>query len=397
MIREKVPTDTQLPAFRAQFTHTERGIRYVNHAAQSPLAHDTVAAINEHLGERHNGAMMTYERDMEVIDECRGRIRTLINAAETRQIAFATNTSEGLNRVTSGLDWHPGDEIILNSIEFPSNVQPYRKLEPLGVRCIFVDAADGTIPVERLEAALTPRTRMVAISAVQFLSGWHADMEAIGRLCRERNIWFVVDGIQAAGVTPVDVQRWQADAFATGGLKWLMAPTGIGFLYLSDRLCEQLKTPDPGWLSVEEPWDLLRYDQPLRTDATRFEAGAANMPGIYGLNAAIGLLLDTGIERIFRQVRRLTAQLREGIRSSGLEAEGLIPFTSADPFRQSGILTYCLPELIDHKELETAYRSEGIFVSIRDNKLRFSPHGYNTDEEIEYILRATELIYSRLL
>ncbi len=396
MIREKESIDTQLLAFRAQFPHAERGIRYVNHAAQSPLARDTVAAINEHLTERHNGTMMTYERDMEVIAECRERIRSLINAAEARQIAFAANTSEGLNRVTSGLDWHPGDEIILNSIEFPSNVQPYRKLEPLGVRCIFVDAADGTIPVERIEAAITSRTRMVAISAVQFLSGWHADMEAIGRLCRERNIWFVVDGIQAAGVTPVDVQRWQADAFATGGLKWLMAPMGIGFLYLSDRLCERLKTPDPGWLSVEEPWDLLRYDQPLRTDATRYEAGVANIPGIYGLNASIGILLDTGIERIFGQVRRLTAHLREGIRSNGLEAKGLRSFTSQDRSRLSGILTYCLPESIDHDALEAAFRSEGIFVSIRDKKLRFSPHGYNTEEEIEYILRVTEMIYSTL-
>ena len=397
MIREKESTDTALLSFRAQFPHTERGIRYVNHAAQSPLARDTVAAINEHLGQRHNGTMMTYERDMEVITECRERIRTLINASDARQIAFAANTSEGLNRVTSGLDWRPGDEIILNSIEFPSNVYPYRKLEPLGVRCIFVDAADGTIPVERIEAAITPRTRMVAISAVQFLSGWRADMEAIGALCRDHGIWFVVDGIQAAGVTPVDVQRWQADALATGGLKWLMAPMGIGFLYLSDRLCGQLKTPDPGWLSVEEPWDLLRYDQPLRTDATRFESGVANIPGIYGLNASIGLLLQTGIEHIFGQVRLLVSQLREGIRNSGLQAAGLTPFTSDDPGRQSGILTYCLPEALDHEALELGLREEGIFVSIRDRKLRFSPHGYNTEEDIGYILRATEMIYSKLL
>ena len=396
MIREK-QADALLQAFRDQFSHIERGIRYVNHAAQSPLARDTIAAMNEHLEQRHNGTMMTYERDMEVIAECRERIRALINAAGARQIAFAANTSEGLNRVTSGLDWQPGDEIILNSIEFPSNVYPYRKLEPLGVRCIFVDAADGTVPVERIEAAVTPRTRMVAISAVQFLSGWHADMEAIGRLCREHDIWFVVDGIQAAGVIPVDVQQWQADAFATGGLKWLMAPMGIGFLYLSDRLCDRLKTPDPGWLSVEEPWELLRYDQPLRTDATRFEAGVANIPGIYGLNASIGLLLETGIERIFHQVRLCVAQLRDGIRNAGLETAGLTPFTSDDPLRQSGILTYCLPEVMDHEALEHGLRKEDIFVSIRDKKLRFSPHGYNTEEEIEYILSTTKTIYSKLI
>ena len=195
------------------------------------------------------------------------------HAADISQIAFIGNTSEGLNRVTSGLDRHPDDEIILNSIEFPSNVYPYQKLEPQGVRCIFVDAADG---------------------------------------------------IQAAGVTPVDAQRWLADAFATGGLKWLMAPMGIGFfLYLSDRLCERLKTPDPGWLSVEEPWELLRYDQHLRTDESRFEGGVSNIPGIYGLNASIGLLLAPGIDQIHSHVIYCNRILREELRHAGLGKMGI--------------------------------------------------------------------------
>ncbi len=396
MIQEK-KSESALLSFRTQFPHVERGIRYLNHAAQSPLARATVEAVNDHLGERHNGMMMTYPRDMEVISQCRERIRTLINAQDTRQIAFASNTSEGLNRVTSGLDWQPGDEIILNSIEFPSNVYPYRKLEPRGVRCLFVDASDGTIPFGRIEAAVTPKTRMIAISAVQFLSGYRSDLEAIGDLCRQHNIWFVVDGIQAAGVTPVDVRKCNVDAFATGGLKWLMAPMGIGFLYLSDRLCDRLKTPDPGWMSVEEPWELLRYDQPLRTDAQRYEGGVANIAGIFGLNASIGLLLETGIDQIFSQVTRCNRLLREGIRDTGLEKSGLLPFTTDHPAHQSGILTYALPNGIDHEALELSYRNYGIFVSIRDKKLRFSPHGYNTFEEIEYVIQATETIFPRHL
>ncbi len=396
MIKE-ITSDPILRSFRAQFPHVERGIRYLNHAAQSPLARATVDAVNDHLYERHNGMMMTYPKDMEVIAQCRERIRTLVNAPDINQIAFIGNTSEGLNRVTSGLDWRPGDEIILNSIEFPSNVYPYRKLEPQGVRCIFIDAADGTIPLERIEAAITPKTRMIAISAVQFLSGWRSDMEAIGQLCRHHDIWFVVDGIQAAGVTPVDVQRWNADAFATGGLKWLMAPMGIGFLYLSDRLCDRLKTPDPGWLSVEEPWELLRYDQPLRTNAWRYEGGVSNIPGIYGLNASIGLLLEAGIDRIHAHVLTCNRILREGLQRAGLEDAGIIPFTTDNPIHQSGILTYELPQHMDHELLEQSLRDNGIFVSIRDKKLRFSPHGYSTLEEIEQVIIATEMISSELL
>ncbi len=396
MIQEKT-SDTLLHSLRAQFPHVERGIRYMNHAAQSPLPRATVDAVNDHLAERHNGMMMTYSKDFEVIAQCRERIRTLINAADIHQIAFIGNTSEGLNRVTSGLDWQQGDEIILNSIEFPSNVYPYRKLEPQGVHCIFVDAADGTIPLERIEAAITPKTRMIAISAVQFLSGWRSDMEAIGELCRHHDIWFVVDGIQAAGVTPVDVQRWQADAFATGGLKWLMAPMGIGFMYLSDRLCERLKTPDPGWLSVEEPWELLRYDQQLRTDAWRFEGGVSNIPGIYGLNASIGLLMGAGIDRIYAHVVYCNMILRDGLRDAELEKAGLIPYSTEHPVHQSGILTYELPQDTDHSLLEKSFRDHGIFVSIRDKKLRFSPHGYNTLEEIEHVIKTTEMVFSELL
>ncbi len=423
-----VITDENLRRFRDQFPHTERGICYFNHAAQSPLARVTVEAINDHLGERHNGMMMPFAKDIKIIEQCRERICELINAGDTRQIAFIGNTSEGLNRVTSGLDWQAGDEVILNTIEFPSNIYPYKKLESQGVRCVFVDADDGTVPVVRIEAAITPKTKMIAISAVQFLSGYRADMEAIGALCRKHEIWFVVDGIQAAGIVPVDVQQWGVDAFATGGLKWLMAPTGIGFLYLSERLNRALKTPDPGWLSVEEPWDLFNYDQPLRAEAQRLEGGVVNIPGVYGLNASIGLLLETGIERMYAHVLACNRKLRHE-----LEAFGMQTFTTADEVHQSGIITFRLPDagngegassvdlnsddataertsgnettghpseentaVHDFSDLETTFRDRGIFLSVRDRKLRFATHGYNTMAEIAQAARETKAIISVL-
>ncbi|WP_210512668.1 aminotransferase class V-fold PLP-dependent enzyme [Natronogracilivirga saccharolytica] len=383
-------TDFKLHRFREQFPHTIRGICYMNHAAQSPLAGLTVDAINRHLEERHDGMMMTYPMDMEVIAECRERIRRLVNAGDARQIAFIGNTSEGLNKVTSGLDWNEGDEIILNSIEFPSNVLPYRKLESIGVRCIFVDAGDGTVPVERIEKAITPKTRMVALSAVQFLSGYRSDMEAVGALCRKHGILFVVDGIQAAGVVPVDVQKWGVDAFAAGGLKWLMAPMGIGFLYLSPRLCEEMNTPDPGWLSVEEPWDLLNYHQPLRTDAGRYEGGVTNIPGIYGLNASLGLLLDTGIDAVFSRITTCNRLLRNRMEEYGLKLYG-----SDHRDHESGIVTFTLPDNLANDDTEQMYRKENIYLSIRDGKLRISPHGYNTPDEIEHVIETTAAMLAR--
>lgn len=381
--------EKNLQRFRDQFPHVQRGIRYLNHAAQSPLAATTVQAIQNHLNERHNGSLDTDEQDTQIMEECRLLVRELLNARNPGQIAFVYNTSHGLNLVTSGLTWRHGDEIILNTIEFPTNVYPYRKLEQQGVRCRFVDACDGTVPLERIEQSVTERTRMIAISAVQFLSGYFADMEGIGRLCRERDILFVVDGIQAAGAVPIDVEKWGVDAFACGGLKWLMAPTGIGFLYLSGRLSNQLSTPDPGWLSVQDPWNLLQYDQPYKTDALRYESGVPNVPGLCGLKGSLELLLETGIESIYRQVLQSNLMLRDG-----LAAMGLNPYTCEDKERQSGILTFRLPEGIDPLLINKALRDQQIYISVRDHKLRFSPHGYNSPEEIEAVINATEMIFS---
>ena len=364
--------------FRNQFPHTSKGVCYLNHAAQSPLPETTVRAMHEHLLERHSGSLVTYERTMALKQECRERLARLIHAPGPELISFVTNTSEGLNHVTSGLSWHPGDEIILNSIEFPSNVHPYRKLEHQGVRCVFVDASDGTIPVERLEQAITPRTRAIAISAVQYLSGYFADMESIGSLCQSRGLLFFVDGIQAAGVVPVDVQRWQADAFATGSLKWLMGPTGIGFLYLSERLCSNLETPSPGWLSVEDPWDLRNYDQPVRSTADRYEGGVLNMPGICGLNASVKLLMDTGIDAIHRHVQACNRRLRDAVTAMGMQV-----YTCDEKDRQSGILTILLTNRADANELEHYFAEHQVHISLRDGKLRVSPHGYTTFDEID--------------
>lgn len=375
------------PEFRNQFPHIQKGVCYLNHAAQSPLPETTVRAMHEHLLERHSGSLVTYERNMALKQECRERVARLIHAPSPELISFVTNTSEGLNHVTSGLQWHPGDEIILNNIEFPSNVHPYLKLQSQGVRCVFVDASDGTIPVERLEQAITPRTRAIAISAVQYLSGYFADMEAIGALCRDRGLLFFVDGIQAAGVVPVDVQRWQADAFATGSLKWLMGPTGIGFLYLSERLCSELKTPSPGWLSVEDPWDLRNYDQPVRSGADRYEGGVLNMPGICGLNASVTLLMNTGIESIYHNVKACNTRLRSAVTSMGMQV-----YTCDDEDRQSGILTMFLNNGSDADDLEHSFAEQHIHISLRDGKLRVSPHGYTTFDDIDCFIEQLQAL-----
>lgn len=378
-------------SFRSRFAHTKRGILYLNHAAQSPLPGTTIEAINEHLSERHDGMLMSFPKDQVVIRRCRSRIAELLGLPNPRNIAFTGNTTEGLNRVTSGLDWRKGDEIILSSIEFPANVYPFRKLQSRGVTCRVVDSSDGTVPIDRISEAITLNTRMITISAVQFLSGYRADLNTIGELCRQHDLWFVVDGIQAAGVIPMNLHDLGVDAFSCGGQKWLMAPTGIGFLCLSEKLCKVLQTPDPGWLSVEDPWDLFRYDQPLKADAGRYEGGVLNTPGIYGLNASLGLLLETGIEQIWSQVQAATGRLREGLMDIGLK-----PFTTDEAEYRSGIETFHIPGNTDSESLEKMFRNHDIFLTIRNGKIRFSPHGYNTVDEIDRVIDITRTIFAGL-
>ena len=379
------PTDTspfstdQLTEIRSNFEHTGSEKIYLNHAAISPLSKRVKQRIHEHLERRSSGTIGTFPQDVMAVETSRKYVMNMINAESEDRIAFVANTSHALNLVARGLHWENGDRILTNDLEFPSNVYPYLNLEARGVATDFIAHQDGCITPEQVEKHISEQTKMVAISAVQFLSGYRPDLAKIGEVCRQYGTWFVVDGIQAIGATEVDVQAMKIHALASGGQKWLMSPMGTGFLYLAKELQDLITDHDFGWLSVEEPWQLYNHDQPLDETARRFETGTANMMGMHGMQATLEFMHEVGMQQMYEHIYYLTGQLI----AMGDEKLGLDLFTSREPHRRAGIISYKLPEGIESEAMMTTLKQNNLTVAIREGMLRISPHFYNTVDELE--------------
>jgi cysteine desulfurase / selenocysteine lyase len=376
---------------RSLYPHCANGRIHLNHASVGPLSSRVVQALSVHIQERSTGIIETYRSDMKIVADCRQAVQKLIGAESPDRIAFVTNTSDGINIVAAGLPWKTGDRIIVNDLEFPANIYPYHRMRNQGVELDFLQSIEGKITPEMVERALTPRTRLVAISAVQFLSGHRADLEAIGKLCRNRHVWFVVDGIQAVGAVKIDVQEMCIDAFISGGQKWLMAPLGTGFLYLTEEMQMAINQHSLGWLSVDEPWKFFDYDQPLASSARRYEGGTLNIPGIIGMMSAIETLLEFGIDAIEQHILALTRILMNHLQKLN-RFQFYSPESDID---RAGIVTIELPDREFPLSVLHGLDLRNICISLREGKLRFSPHFYNSPKEMDLVVRVLDEVLKK--
>jgi selenocysteine lyase/cysteine desulfurase len=312
----------------------------------------------------------------------RGLAARLVGAREAHEVAFVADTSDGLSVVSAGLDWRAGDNVVGADCEFPSNVYPWMRLGPLGVEYRMAPERDGRVEPEELFAFVDDHTRVVALSWVQFASGFRSDLERIGRFCRDHKILFVVDAIQALGVHPLDVERDLVDVFAASAHKWLLGGEGVGLLYVSDRVVDQLEPARVGWTSVRDWIKWSRYDLTYREGAGRFECGTLNTPGIHALGASLELLLDAGAEAIEARCKELTDRLVDGLADRGFEI-----VSSRRPGEWSAIVAARHPEHAPN-ELVRRLAERGVTVAHRAGRLRVSPHFYNTTDEIDRLLAA---------
>ncbi len=372
---------SELNEIRSFFPHTESGLIYLNHAAISPLPIQVNRSVSRWLDIRTNGPVENFEELEEAINTTRQRVAAYLNADSADQITFLGNTSDALSAVANGLNWSDGDEIILNTMEFPSNVQPFRRLESKGVKLIYIPHHDYTITADQINSYITPNTKMVSVSAVQYLCGYRADLMAIGKLCREKNLLFVVDGIQALGASPLDVVACHIDAVATGAHKWLMAPMGIGFLYLSKKLQETLTPFKTGWLSVENPWELSEFEHEWLPVSAHLETGTPNMLGIAGLGESLKLFNEIGADQIKKHILYLTEFILNNLAGRTCE-----PITKPGKHQRLGIVSFTMNETTDYKGSINKLKGRNITISSRENHFRISPHFYNTEEEIETAL-----------
>lgn len=371
-------TKTELKKYRDVFPHLNQPHYYMNHAAFGVLSTDVIKSINKHLTERSSGVIESYFIDIEIIESVRAKIAKLINAPSPDNISFITNTSEGINLIASGLTWHKGDQILLNDAEFPSNVYPYVNLKQNGVQIDFIKNKNGYVSSDDIYNHIKKSTTLIAISAIQFLSGYKINLNHVGEIARKNNSLLIVDGIQATGNSTIDVQSMNIDGFISGGLKWLNAPMGTGFVYISDKLRELMQQKYVGWLSVESPWQLSNFEQELNPTNRRYELGGINIPGIYALHASLDPFLELGTDRINRHLIGLTDMI-----DSIIDPERLERFTTQNPEFRSGIITYNLPYGVNGDELIKELKSNRVTISHRQGKIRFSPHYYNSDVDIQ--------------
>lgn len=372
----------ELERIRADFPYLKTDHIYLNHSAISPISDKVRKSLNLFLEDRSAGKIDNIELGMNIIDETRELISSYINAKSSDQITFMGNTSDGISAVAEGLHWKPGDEILLNSMEFPTNVQPFRMLEDLGVQIRYINAKNHSVTPQMVEEYITSDTKLFSISAVQYLTGFKADLEAIGEICTSNDIIFVVDAIQYLGAGKIDVQQCQIDALATGGHKWLMSPMGSGFLYLSDKLSQQLRPAKTGWLSVEEPWALSQFDQSWLPVSQHLEIGTPNMLGMVGMNASLKNLIETGPEKITGQILNLT-DLLTGSLIDNNHIELISPIERND---RAGIVTFKHAGISDSEEFVDSLKKKNITISSREGMIRIAPHYYNSIEEIEKVL-----------
>ena len=365
--------------WRAEFPVTKSYI-YMNHAGVAPISSRVRDAMMGFVEDATVNGAVNVETWVETAEMCRSVAAQLINADST-EIAFMKNTTQGILIAANGIDWREGDNVVTTAVEFPANVYPWWSLkERYGVETRMAPEREGRIHLDDIVAAIDERTRVVTISHVEFASGYRNDIKTLGKICRERDIWFVVDAIQSLGAIEVDVKLSYVDILAADGHKWLLAPEGAAIFYCADEKRERLINTNVGWSSVVNPRDFLNYDLTQKPDATRFEEGSYNSVGLYGLNAAIELLLEVGISTIETHILQLTRGLIEG-----LESKGYRVITPNADSERAGIVVF---ESDQHTptELYELLHEQKIITTERGSGLRVSPHFYNTGSEITHLL-----------
>jgi len=361
--------------YREHFPVTRRFI-YLNHAAVAPLSKPAADAMQTLAQEVLECGSLHYDKWMNTYAGLRVAAARLIGA-DRSEIALVKNTSEGIATVAMGLDWRPGDKVVAFEEEFPANVLPWKRLEESHqVRVEWLSVQD---PLEKIDEACRG-ARLLAISFVQYLSGFRADLEAIGEICRRRNCFFLVDAIQGLGAFPMYVERYHIDALASDGHKWMLGPEGCGILYVRRQWQDSIGPVEFGWTNVAGYADYAARDMTLREDAGRYECGTLNTIGCYGLRAAIEFLLDVGVALIAPLVQAHGDRLAEGAQRKGYEILG-----NRNRENGAGIVSVRKPG-IDGRMIVHDLRERGILAAPRQGWVRMSPHFYVSPEEIERVI-----------
>ncbi len=364
---------------------------YLNNAAVAPVPPFITAEAKKILdGYSSDGGELEgrWHRRIVII---RGMLATLVGAGGD-EIFFSKNTSEGLTFTAQGYPWKPGDNAVSLRGEFPAVTVPLSLLAGRGVELRIVEPEpDNTFSLDNILAAIDSRTRMLIVSWVEFHTGVRNELAVLGAVCRERGIFFAVDGVQGVGALVSRVKEWNADLVSVGAHKWMMAGEGVGFCYLNREKLNLLSPVGASWLSITDPLEFLTgggdpapFEKPLAADARRFEGGTLNIAGIHALGKSAETMLELGPEKIEAHILELGELLVEGLARRGYE------LVSPQGESQRSGITCFRPRNGDAFELLRRLRANKISLGFPCAALRVSPHYYNNRDDIARLLAALD-------
>ncbi|MGI8905537.1 MAG: aminotransferase class V-fold PLP-dependent enzyme [Candidatus Sumerlaeaceae bacterium] len=367
---------------RAEFPVKER-YAFMNHAGVAPLPASCQAAISEFARDAAEEGPVNYPAWLHAMSMTRQNAGTLLNC-EPDDICFTKNTNHGLMIAANSINWKAGDNVVGLEHEFPANIIPWKNLARLGVELRLVpERADYTYSVEEIAARMDDRTRLLAVSWVEYSTGVRNDIAALSALCRERNVLFCLDAIQGLGALPLDLQEIHVDFLSADGHKWMLAPEGCGVLYVRRELIPELNTSMAGWCGLRNPQDYDNTEQPYKPNARRFEEGSHNLMSIRAFGTSLQVLLDAGIQNVEERIRSLTTQIIEGVRRKGYAV------VTPEPWElRAGIVSFHKPGVDPTPIFQELMREHKIVIAARRGWLRASPHFYNDEEEIDRLVTA---------
>lgn len=360
---------------------------YFNHAAVGAMPAYVREAAGHYLdaigssGQLHwNGTGLLQDRLRQDLADHLG-----VTASE---IAFTRNVTEGISILANGLDWQPGDNVLLPALEFPSNVYPWQNLARLGVEVRFIPMPEGRFGLPEVMALVGRRTRVLSISSVQFYHGFMACLPELGDWCRENGIIFCIDAIQQLGALPLNLPATGAGFLAAGGHKWWMAGEGIGFIACKPELAERLNISVAGWMGVKSWEDFLGYPGDFHSGSRRFESGNLSAFGLHTLAASLDFFTKLDVQRAAGQIRKLAAGI---VRSTKERGWTVVTPEGGDV---SGIVSIRIPGQ-DAAVLAGKLLEKQVVVSARNGALRLSAHFFNTQAEIGLIFERLDELISR--
>jgi selenocysteine lyase/cysteine desulfurase len=349
---------------------------YLNHAACAPLPIPVVEAQTDYLKARSLDAEVVFDQWLEHAEKTRKLAADFINASP-EEIAFLKNTSEGINVVASMLTYERGDNVVTTDLEFPSNFMPWLDLKRKGVEFRVVKNRNGRLLYEDFEKAVDDSTRCLAVSHVEFATGFKNDLHALHDLCRDHNAYFFVDPIQSLGALTLDVQKTPMDFFSSGCYKWLMSELGISLFYIRKELIDQFHPADIGWFSLKDYENYENFDKEnpeIADTARKFECGNLNFYGIYTVHASLQFL--NRYPHVEDRVMELSTYLIDRLTEEGIPVQ--------TPEEHAGIVNF---KVKNAKETVEKLKKDNIIVSSRAGGVRVSAHFWNTTEELETVLQ----------